>query len=155
METVKGINSQQFLTQMTKECIMNATLNGKWAYSSFRHAPIVMMNGQVEGNPELALPWAAGGILDVATSESGEVHGTLSFGGRPILKVSGKTFPAANNAPPGVELTGEGLSSVNKIKGYFIPDSDHVVGTILCLVNDPGKQPNGTIGPFVLFPIKA
>lgn len=71
------------------------------------------------------------------------------------MKVSGKIIPATNKCPASIELTGEGLSSVNKIKGFFIPGSDHVVGTIMCVANDLLKQPNGTLGPFVLFPMKA
>ena len=53
-----------------------------------------------------------------------------------------------------MSLTGQGLGSVNLIKGYFIPGSDHVVGSILCTAHDLLRQPIGTIGPFVLFPIK-
>ena len=40
---------------------MNETLNGKWSYRSFRHEPIVVKNGQVEGNPDLAIPWSPPG----------------------------------------------------------------------------------------------
>ena len=134
---------------------MNATLNGKWSYRSFRHAPIVLMNGQVDGNPELATPWSPPGVLEVATGETGEVVGTLSFAPGIVLKVSGRIISATDKSPASIELTGEGLSSVNKIKGFFIPGSDHVVGTIICVANDLLKQPNGTLGPFVLFPIKA
>ena len=134
---------------------MNATLNGKWSYRSFRHEPIVLKDGQVEGNPELAKPWSPPGVLDVATGETGEVMGTLTFGPGIALKVSGKIIPATDKDPAAVDLTGEGLTSVNKIKGFFIPGSDHVVGTIMCVANDLLKQPNGTVGPFVLFPIKA
>lgn len=133
---------------------MNATLNGKWSYRSFRHAPIVLKNGQVDGDPELASPWSPLGTLEATTSETGEVVGTLSFAPGIALKVSGRIIPATDKSPASIELTGEGLTSVNKIKGFFIPGSDHVVGTIMCIANDLLKQPNGTIGPFVLFPIK-
>ena len=135
---------------------MNETLNGKWSYRSFRHDPIVLKDGQVQGNPELATPWSPpGGVLEVTTGELGEVMGTLTFPGA-ALKVSGKIIPATDKDPASVELTGEGgRASVNKIKGFFIPGSDHVVGTIMCVANDLSKQPNGTLGPFVLFPVKA
>lgn len=133
---------------------MNATLNGKWSYNSFRHAPIVLKNGQVDGDPELATPWASAGVFEVATGETGEVSGTLSFAPGIALKVWGRIIPATDKSPPSVELTGEGLKSVNKLKGFFIPGSDHVVGTIMVVANDLAKQPNGTAGPFVLFPIK-
>lgn len=134
---------------------MNATLNGKWSYRSFRHAPIVLMNGKVDGDPELATPWSPPGVLEVATGETGEVSGTLSFAPGIALKVWGRIIPATEKSPASVELSAEGLKSVNKIKGLFIPGSDHVVGTIMVVANDLAKQPNGTAGPFVLFPIKA
>jgi hypothetical protein len=135
---------------------MNETLNGKWSYRSFRHDPIVVKDGQVEGNPELATSWSPPvGVLEVVTSETGEVTGTLTFSPKAILKVTGKVVPATDKDPVSVELTGEAGGSVNKIKGFFIPGSDHVVGTIMAVVNDPMKQPNGTLGPFVLFPMKA
>jgi hypothetical protein len=134
---------------------MNATLNGKWSYLSFRHAPIVLKNGQVDGDPELAEPWSTRGALEVTTGETGEVAGTLSFAPGIALKVSGRIIPATDKVPASIEMTGEGLTSVNKRKGFFIPGSDHVVGTIMCVANDLAKQPNGTVGPFVLFPINA
>ena len=136
---------------------MNATLNGKWSYRSFRHEPIVVKDGQVQGNPELAAPWSPPGVLEVITGETGEVTGTLTFESAPglVLKVSGKIVPGTDKRPASVELTGEAGPSVNKIKGFFIPESDHVVGTIMSVANDPLKQPNGTLGPFVLVPIKA
>lgn len=130
-------------------------LNGKWAYCSFRQEPIVLKDGQVEGNPELATPWSPPGVLEVVTGECGEVMGTLTFAPEVALKVSGKITPATEKCPASVELIGEGLTSVNRIKGFFIPGSDHVVGTIMCVANDLLKRPNGTVGPFVLFPMKA
>ena len=134
---------------------MSATLNGKWAYRSFRHDPIVLKDGAVDGSPELATPWSPPGVLEVSTGEEGRVSGTLTFAPGVVLEVSGTTLPATGKAPPSVVLTGEGLGSVNLIKGYFVPGSDHVVGTVMCTANDLGKQPVGTIGPFVLVPLKA
>ena len=134
---------------------MNETLNGKWSYRSFRHDPIVLKDGQVQGNPQLATPWSPLGVLEVVTSETGEVTGTLTFSPKAVLKVTGNVIPATGRDPVSVELTGEGGGSVNKIKGFFISGSDHVVGTIMAVVNDPMKQPNGTLGPFVLFSMKA
>ena len=136
---------------------MTATLNGKWSYRSFRHDPIVLKDGQVQGNPELATPWSPpdGGVLAVTTGETGEVTGTLTFAPGVALKVSGKIIPATDKCPASVELIGEvGHASVNKIKGFFIPGSDHVVDTIMYLANDLSKQPNGNLGPFALFPVK-
>jgi hypothetical protein len=133
---------------------MNAALNGKWGYRSFRHEPVVLKDGQVQGAPELAAPWSPPGVLEVATDPDGNVNGTLAFGPGIALKVSGSVHPATERSPASVELTGEGLGSLNRIKGHFVPGSDHVVGTILCLANDLLKQPNGTLGPFVLWPMK-
>lgn len=146
----------QLRTNLTKGSTMNETLDGKWSYRSFRHEPIVLKDGQVQGNPELATPWSPpGGVLEVTTGELGEVMGALTFAPGVALKVWGKIIPATDKCPASVELTGEGHSSVNKIKGFFNPGSDHVVGTIMCVANDMLKQPNGTLGPFVLFPMKA
>lgn len=134
---------------------MNETLNGKWYYRSFRHDPIMVKDGKVDGDPQLATPWAPPGELDVHTGLLGEVTGTLTFAPGVLLKVAGRISPAADKLPASVELTGEGLSAVYKIKGVFVPGSDHVVGTVLCAANDLAKQPVGTVGPFVLFPVKA
>jgi len=133
---------------------MNETLNGKWSYRSFFHDPIVVKDGKVEGNPNLATPWSPPGILDVVTSETGDVMGTLTFKEGVALKVLGRIIPPTDKSPASVELTGEGPSSVNRIKGFFIPGSDHVVGTIMCVENDLMRKPNGTLGPFVLLPVK-
>jgi hypothetical protein len=71
-----------------------------------------------------------------------------------ILIVSGRIIPPTPRAPTGIELMGEGLSSLSRLKGFFIPGSDHVGGTILCVANDLAQQPNGAAGPFVRFPRK-
>jgi hypothetical protein len=39
--------------------------------------------------------------------------------------------------------------------GYFLADSDHVVGTVVTLGNDLGWQPAGASGPFVLYPVRS
>ena len=134
---------------------MKEALNGKWSYRSFRHAPIVVNNGQVDGTPELAVVWAPLGTLEAVTGEAGDVKGTLTFAPGVALKVTGTVHPGTGKDPASVELIGEGLTSVNRIKGFFIPESDHVVGTIMCVTNDLAKQANGTAGPFVLVPLKS
>lgn len=133
---------------------MNETLKGKWSYRSFRHDPIVVKNGHVKGNPELAVPWSPPGVLEVDTNEAGEVTGKLAFTKEVVLDIKGRVIPATDKAPAFIELTGEFHTSVNKIKGFFIPGSDHIVGTIVCMANDLGNQPVGTVGPFVLFPME-
>lgn len=132
---------------------MNVALSGQYAYRSFRHDPIVVEDGQVVGEPELATPWSPPGVLEVVTDAAGAVTGTLRFGERLALAITGAIVPGFQGQPPSVELIGAAGSSVNKIKGYFIPDSDHVVGTIMALANDPLGKPNGTLGPFVLVPL--
>lgn len=113
-----------------------------------------MRDSQVQGAPELAAPWSPPGVLDVATDLDGNVNGMLTFGQGIALKVCGSIRSATDKSPASVDLTGEGLGSINRIKGHFVPGSDHVVGTILCVANDLLKQPNGTLGPFVLWPMK-
>lgn len=130
-------------------------LNGKWSYLSFRHDAIVVVNGLVAGQPELAVPWSSPGVLDVRTSDDGVVAGTLAFAAGVALNVSGVVAQASHNSPASVTLIGEGLGSLNRIKGYFIPNCDHIVGTVLCEKNDLLRQPNGTLGPFVLYPMNA
>jgi hypothetical protein len=131
---------------------MNPTLDGKWTYRSFRHEPIVLKNDRVDGQPDLALPWSPPGVLDVATDDTGHVKGTLTFSPQVVLTIEGRVIAGTDKAPPSVELLGEGLSSVNRIKGFFIPGSDHVVGTVMVTAHDLARQPNGTLGPFVLVP---
>lgn len=133
---------------------MNASLNGSWHYRSFRHDPIVVRDGKVVGEPDLGVPWAPRAVLLARTDADGRVSGTLTFSPGIVLEVAGSVAPATDNAPASVTLTGKGLGSVNRIKGFFIPESGHVVGTILCTEHDLLKQPNGTAGPFVLVPIE-
>jgi hypothetical protein len=132
---------------------MNTSLNGRWSYRSFRHDPIVVDQGEVVGEPELAVAWAPLGVLLASTGADGTVSGTLTFAPGVVLEVSGAIVPATDSGLASVSLIGRGLGSVNRIKGFFMPDSGHVVGTILCTANDLLKQPNGTAGPFVLTPI--
>jgi hypothetical protein len=134
---------------------MNETLKGKWSYRSFRHDSIVVKDGRVEGNPELAKPWSPPGVLEVDTNEASEITGklTFTFPREMVLDIKGRIIPATDKEPASVELTGEFQSSVNRLKGFFIPGSNHIVGTILNIAHDPAQQPVGTAGPFVLFPI--
>jgi hypothetical protein len=77
---------------------MNPSLNGSWSYRSFRHDPIVLNEGMVVGDPELATPWSPPGVLEVSTSAEGLVAGTLTFAPGIALKVSGSIVPATANA---------------------------------------------------------
>lgn len=132
---------------------MADSLNGKWSYRSFRNELIEVSNGELVGTPQLAVPWAPPGELEVSTDKNETISGTLTFRPGVTLTVQGKLISATDKLPAGVDLMGEGLSAVYKIRGQFIPGSDHVVGTVICLTNDLGKQPDGTWGWFVLFPV--
>jgi hypothetical protein len=78
----------------------------------------------------------------------------LTFAPGVVLEVSGAIVPATDTCLASVTLIGKGLGSVNRIKGFFIPESGNVVGTILCTEHDLLKRPNGTAGPFVLTPVQ-
>ncbi len=131
------------------------TLSGRFLYQSFRHDPIDVLNGQVEGSPALARPWAPVGTLDVNTDAVlGDVVGTLTFRAGVVLQVKGRITPASASLPGSVELRAEGLGAIYQIAGWFLPDDAHLVGSVLCLAGDLAKQPVGTIGPFILFPTR-
>src|SRR4051794_23760553 len=93
----------------------------------------------------------------------GKVKGKLKFPAVPGLEltVSGSITPAVAGSPgkpsipEGIDLIGEGgHQSVNKLRGYFIAGSPNpvIVRTTVAVKNDPAGRPNGTDGPFVLFP---
>src|SRR6266446_2445257 len=133
---------------------MDPSLNGKWAYRSFRAEPIVLKDGKLDGNPDLARIWAPLGELDAETDAAGVVKGKLTFSSFPpgaALVITGRVTPAADPLPASLEATAEGLSAIYELKGFFDPEGDHVVGTVLSVANDLGKQPAGTLGPFVLY----
>ena len=88
---------------------MNTFLDGRWSYRSFRQDPIVVKDGLVEGDPELAAPWSPVGVLDVRTGETGEVSGTLSFAPGVALEVFGSITHATDTSPASVSLVGQGL----------------------------------------------
>lgn len=128
-------------------------LDGSWTYKSFRP------QSESPGVPtQIAVPWAKQGDLEVTTDpETGLIVGTLQFAPGIGLAVSGSITPATEVLPQGVELTAEGLSSINRIRGYFVPMDGRtvVVGTVVAVQNDLAGQPDGTSGPFLLFPAAA
>jgi len=125
-------------------------LKGKWSYRSFRNGPITVSDGKVSGAPELAVPWAPPGELEVCTDGAGKVSGTLTFRPGIALTITGSITPATGQSPAEVDLTGEGLSAVYRLRGWFISGNGPIVGTVVCMANDLAKQPVGTAGPFVL-----
>jgi hypothetical protein len=137
---------------------MSKRLKGKWHYHSFRNS-IEVKDGKIGKDTQLAIPWASHGKLDGNTDEAGEVTGTLMSPTGLPFKITGHITPAAGKLPASVEFiaetTVEGRLTVYRMKGFFIPGSDHVVGTVLSVENDLANQPVGTAGAFVLFPAKA
>jgi hypothetical protein len=135
---------------MSVERLVMANLDGTWRYQSF-----CPRSGAGDTPPQIAAPWTPPGELHVKTDEmTGKVTGTLKFAPGVELTVNGSITRAAEKEklPEGVELTGEGLSAVYNIRGYFIAGDRVVVGTVVAVRNDLAKQPIGTSGPFVLFP---
>jgi hypothetical protein len=144
------------MIMLLKESTMNRILNGRWHYRSFRHEPILVKDGNVDRNPQLATPWAPLGELNANANDAGEVMGTLKFTPPGVaVKITGHITPATDKLPASVELTGEMLPTVYKIKGFFITGSDNLVGTVMSVANDLAKQPVGTAGAFVLYPAKS
>lgn len=129
---------------------MDTTLEGRWYYRSFRQAPPA---GLQEG-PQL-LPWSPPGVLEAVTGEHGQLMGMLVFAPDIRLQCCGHLLPASAERPAALELSGAGLGAHYELKGYFVPGSDHVVGTIVCLRGDLAGQPDDTGGPFVLYPLRA
>lgn len=135
-------------------------LSGQFHYQSFYNGPVEVRDGKVEGVPVLAVPWTPIGTLDVATADFGDVFGRLvfpsnetgTFPGEVVLNITGRFTPANAGSQAQVELRGEGMGAVYQIKGWFVPDSGRVVGSVLCLSGDLAKRPVGTTGAFILFP---
>ena len=107
-------------------------LSGHFLYQSFRDEPITVNNGQVVGTPALARPWAPVGTLDVKTDRiTGDVVGTLTFRPGVALNVRGTVSPASAPLPASVELKAEGVGAVYALTGWFLPDDDHLVGSVV------------------------
>jgi hypothetical protein len=127
-----------------------STLNGTWMYQSFR-----------PDSSQTLVPWAPPAKLLVTTDANGRVSGKLVIQlttGMPkpelVLAVSGRiTDPVKGKLPPGVDLTATGAETVFNVRGYFVSGSPGplVIGTVTAVRDDPGGQPDGTFGPFVLF----
>jgi len=94
--------------------------------------------------------------MEFATDGSGKVTGNAKAGSFEF-KIDGSVKPAANGIPEGVELTVtvESIAAEYNLRGFFLTDSDHIVGTVVSIGNDLGLQPVGTSGPFVLYPVRS
>ncbi len=133
---------------------MSVGFNGKWSYRSFSNAPIEIVDGKANCESTMTEPWAPPGDLEVTTDKNGNVTGTLKFALGIKLNISGRVFAAEAGQPASAELIGEGLGAVYIIHAWFIPGSDHMVGTVVCTAGDLGHKPVGTIGPCVAYPVK-
>jgi len=129
--------------------------HSRWLYRSFRPKE----GGRnptdptkIDRLPELAANWADSAMLDVVTDAEGRVSGTLTIiPGKLVLNITGNVTPGdGGKVLPGIKLAGEAGPSKNTIRGYFIPGTNVIVGTVLATQGDPALAPDGTSGPFVL-----
>ncbi len=142
------------------------TLQGRWYYQSFAalvaDADRSKTPPEVKRPPLIAAPWTPRAVMELATDAAGVVTGTaklrdVEFKIKGAIKPATGPFPDGIQLPEGVELTVvvERFAATYSLRGYFLEDSDHVVGTVAGLGNDLGLQPAGTSGPFVLYPVRS
>ena len=147
-----------------------AVLNGRYNYQSFAANAAVADRSagpaappRVIRPPQIAAPWTPASVMEFATSAEGVVTGSANLG--PIeFKIEGRITPteagiadrAANPLPEGVDLTVTvpATGATYRLRGFFLNDSDHLVGTVVAVSRDLGMQPDGTSGPFVLYPVR-
>lgn len=138
-------------------------IQGKWYYQSFcQFAADVDRSKtppEVKRPPLIAGPWTSPtppAIMEFVTDAAGNVTGTAKLG--PIeFKIGGSVKPGGDQILEGVELsvTVEKFAAVYKLRGFFLANSDHIVGTVVAISNDLNFQPDGTSGPFALYPVKS
>lgn len=140
---------------------MATQFDGKWIHRSFRNDQVVPNGAPNAGQPVLAALWAPPGDFQVSTDEHGAVTGSLLFPRLGItLDVTGQISEKVNasppkipfDLPPSVDLTATFAKTQTeyRLRGWFIPDSNVIVGTVLCVSHDLAKAPDGTMGPWVL-----
>lgn len=103
--------------------------------------------------------------MEFSTDASGVVTGSAKLGPYDF-KIKGEiTRPEAPIADRGAGALPEGVylritvptksgEAEYRLQGYFLTDSNHIVGTVVAVSNDLGFQPDGTSGPFVLYPVQ-
>ena len=130
-------------------------LVGKWNYCSFHDERTPMASSPAQ----LAIPWLPFSVLDARTDEAGKVTGTLTVPGGTVFGHfrRGEAVPVPLSAhyklTHVVELTGvTGDGTEYRLRGWFTPEVGPVAGTAVCVAKDLAGQPNGTAGPFVLYP---
>jgi hypothetical protein len=135
-------------------------LQGKWNYQSFVSLAAIVDRAKTPPDVKrpafIAAPWTPPSVMELVTDASGKVAGSAKLGPYEF-KISGSVRPAVDSIPEGVELvvTVESTATVYNLRGYFLTNSDHVVGTVVAISNDLGFQPAGTSGPFILYPVKS
>jgi len=135
-------------------------LQGKWNYQSFCSFAAIVDRTKTPPDVKrpalIAGPWTPPAIMEFVTDASGKVTGNAKAG--PFeFKIGGTVRPAVDGVPEGVELvvTVEKAAAEYKLQGFFLANSDHIVGAVVSVGNDLGLQPIGTSGPFVLYPARS
>lgn len=154
-----GLSGQRGAADTQMEATMK-DLQGKWNYQSF--CSLTAIVDRAKSPPEIkrpaliAGPWTPPSVMEFVTDASGKVTGNAKLG-QLEFKIDGSVKPAADNIPEGVELvvTVERVAAVYNLRGFFLANSDHIVGTVVSIGNDLAYQPIGTSGPFVLYPVKS
>lgn len=132
-------------------------LNGTWRYQSF--CPLAAVADRTQSPPkvlipaQMAGPWVPSALMEFTTDEFHKITGTATLG--PLtFEISGSITPAMDTIPEGIELViiREATQSRYNLRGFFLAQSNHIVGTVVAISNDLGLQPVGTSGPFILFP---
>ena len=100
--------------------------------------------------------WTPPSVMEFVTDASGKVTGNAKLG-QLEFKIDGSVKPAADNIPEGVRTRRDcgTCCSVYNLRGFFLANSDHIVGTVVSIGNDLAYQPIGMSGPFVLYPVKS
>jgi hypothetical protein len=133
---------------------MSTELNGTWIHRSYHNNQTDPASGSVV----LATPWAPEGVFEVTTADDGSITGELTFNvGRTIkLSVTGQTHPstpAQGGRPallPSVELTAVVGPTEYRLRGWIIPDSNAIAGTVMAVSKDLAQAPDGTLGSWIL-----
>ncbi len=136
---------------------MSTTLNGTWIHRSFRNDLPAPAGDAGAAETTLAAPWAPPGRFEVSTAADGLVQGRLTFPTGTQLKVTGQVHePIPEGAgvpwpmPASVELAAVTGETEYRLRGWLIPDSNAIAGTVMAVHNDLLGAPDGTMGSWVL-----
>jgi hypothetical protein len=145
-------------------------LQGNWHYQSFVSVPADVDRtkpptdpAHIKRLPLIASAWTPPSVMNFVTDAAGNITGSaqlkVSATVTLVFDIKGSIKPAVDAwIPEGIELvvTVAQTASVYHLQGYFLKDSDHIVGTVVVISNDLAFQPHpvGTSGPFVLYPVQ-